>query len=229
MGVVDADPELLAAARAGVVLSCVTQARRLGLWVTTVDRPHVAATPHAAGRKPQGFRVHWAQPAVARHPDHLFDPIENVLALVASCQPFESARTIWESAFRIGLVTPQAMATLDLGPAARRLGAAAWTFFDSGLETIFATRLAWLRVRILSQVWILGRRVDFLIGDRLVVQIDGGHHVDAQRSKDNAHDAQLRMHGYHTVRFTYDQVMEDWPLVQQTILAALARGLHRAS
>jgi hypothetical protein len=44
-----ADPFLVAAARAGVVVSCVSQARRLGLWVFADDRPHVAAPPHARG------------------------------------------------------------------------------------------------------------------------------------------------------------------------------------
>ena len=38
-----ADAELIAAARWGVVLTCVTLARRLGLWVLEEDRCHVAA------------------------------------------------------------------------------------------------------------------------------------------------------------------------------------------
>src|SRR5689334_24472679 len=37
-----ADVYLVAAARAGVVVSCITQARRLGLWVLQHDAPHVA-------------------------------------------------------------------------------------------------------------------------------------------------------------------------------------------
>lgn len=39
LAVPDADPSLLAAARAGVILTCVTQAQRLGLWVLGADVP----------------------------------------------------------------------------------------------------------------------------------------------------------------------------------------------
>lgn len=225
----DADPDLVGAARSGVVLSCITQARRLGLWVASSDRPHVGAPAHGGGGKPSRVTVHWAEPPVPRHPDSLVDSIENVLVLAAMCQPYESARTIWESAFRAKAVSPQVMRGFPLGPAARRLLAEAWTHFDSGLETIVGTRLAWIGERILSQTWILGHRVDFLIGDRLVLQIDGGHHVDAQRTSDIAHDALLRLHGFHVIRIGYAQIMDDWPAVQHTILTALAQGLHRAA
>src|SRR4051794_7167252 len=64
----DADPLLVAAARAGVVLSCITQAKRLGLWVLDAGgAPHFAARPHA-GRVAAAARatVHWAEPLVAR-------------------------------------------------------------------------------------------------------------------------------------------------------------------
>ncbi|MGW9631694.1 hypothetical protein ACWGST_13410 [Agromyces sp. NPDC055520] len=37
-----ADPELVAAASMGAVLSCITQARRLGLWVLEHPHLHVA-------------------------------------------------------------------------------------------------------------------------------------------------------------------------------------------
>lgn len=73
-----------------------------------------------------------------------------------------------------------------------------------------------------------GHRVDFLIGDRLVLQIDGGHHVGAQREADIAHDAVLRLHGYTVIRVGYAQVTERWPEVQDRILRAIAQGLHLA-
>src|SRR4051794_9048465 len=69
-----ADAYLVAAARAGVVVSCITQARRLGLWVLTEDRPHVALNPHRLSGA-VGATVHWSRPLVPRHPDALEDPI----------------------------------------------------------------------------------------------------------------------------------------------------------
>ncbi|MCR2792536.1 endonuclease domain-containing protein [Microbacterium sp. zg.Y625] len=222
-----ADAELVAAARGGVVLSCITEARRRGLWVLREERPHVAALPHAAGHKASRPVVHWAEPLVPRHPDVLADPIENVLTIVASCQPHEVALAVWESALQQGLATMDVLARMPLPAASRRLLAEAHPFAGSGLETIFAVRLRWLRVRIVPQAWIEGHRVDFLIGDRLVIQIDGGEHVGRQRADDVAHDAELLLRGYHVIRVTYPQVIDDWPAVQDRIARAVGQGLHR--
>lgn len=225
----DADSTLVACAQSNVVLTCVTQARRLGLWVFADDaRCHVAAPSHS-GRAPTATAiVHWAQPVVPRHPDALVDSIENVLAAVAACQPFESALAVWESALRQGLVRRELLARLALPACARRLLAQAEVWSDSGLETFVVPRLLWLGLPLRRQIWIHGHRVDLLIGDRLVLQIDGGHHVGAQRVEDNAHDAALMLLGYHVIRVGYGQIIDGWPDVQELIMRAIAQGLHRA-
>ncbi|MCR2792885.1 DUF559 domain-containing protein [Microbacterium sp. zg.Y625] len=227
VAVPDADPYLVAAARDRVALTCVTQARRLGLWVLGETEAHVAAKPHAGEIRAVGARVHWAQPILPRHPDALIDPVENVLATVAACQPFEPALAVWESALRRGLVERGVLERLPLTMTARRLLEAANPFADSGLESFVPPRLRWLRVPIVPQAWIAGHRVDFLIGDRLVLQIDGAHHVGAQRRSDIAHDAELMLLGYHVIRVDYLQVVENWPWVQDLVQRAVAQGLHR--
>lgn len=241
-----ADPYLVAAARAGVVVSCVTQASRLGLWVweedpgggaeTTPDsavrvgpRPHVAAPQHAGRMAAEGAVVHWARPVVPRHPDQLTDEVENVLALVAACQPYEKALVVWESALRQGFTDRRALERLDWQPAARRLCAEVDPFADSGLESLVIPRLRWLRLPLRRQAWIAGRPVDLLIGERLVMQLDGGHHVGAQRERDVAHDAELTLLGYHVIRVGYGAIIDDWPAVQARIMRAVAQGLHRAA
>ncbi|SIN74624.1 endonuclease domain-containing protein [Agromyces cerinus] len=223
-----ADHELVAAARAGVVLSCITQARRLGLWVLAHPHLHVAANPHAPVPAIRGT-VHWAQPLLPRHPDSLVDPVENVLAVVAACRPFEAALAVWESALRKQLVDLDGLARLPLKGQTRELLVAANPFADSGLESIVLPRLRWLDIRIVPQAWIEGHRVDFLLGDRLVLQIDGGHHVDAQRIDDNAHDALLLLRGYRVIRVGYRQVIDDWPSVQDVIVRAVGQRLHLRS
>ncbi len=227
----DADTMLVWAASAGVVLSCVTGARRHGLWV--LDQgcgTHVAAPPHS-GRigKWRQTTVHRAAPLVPRAPGLLIDPVENVLALVAACQPYEAALAVWESALNKKIVDPLVLGRLRLSARARELLAAANPFADSGLESFVLPRLAWMKVRIVPQVWLYGHRVDFLIGDRLVLQIDGGTHVDAQRAADIRHDAELMLRGYHIIRVGYDQVVYDWPGVQALIMQAVAQGLHRTA
>lgn len=90
-------------------------------------------------------------------------------------------------------------------------------------------RLRWLKLRIVQQTWIAGHWVDLLIGDRLVLQIDGAHHDDPkQRQKDIAYDARLRLLGYTVIRVSYQQVMNDWPSVQHLIMQAVAQRLHVA-
>jgi very-short-patch-repair endonuclease len=226
---VDADPYLVAAARAGVVLTCVTRAKRLGLWVLAEEAPHVGAPPSASRLSLQNpmTKVHWSIPVQPREPGALEDGILNALVIVAGCQPYEAALAVWDSAINRGLVTKMELARLPLRPAARRVLDAATPFSDSGLETIFAIRLRWLRLPIRAQIWILEHHVDFLIGERLVVQIDGGHHVGLQRAQDVAHDAALTLLGYHVIRVTYPQIIDRWHEVQELIMRAIAQGLHR--
>lgn len=224
-----ADPHLIAAARGGVVISCVTAARRLGLWVLDDATVHVAAPPHGRGNKPSRALVHWAEPVIPRHPDALVDPVENALALVAVCRPFEEALAVWESALRQKVADALELSRLQLPARAREILAAANPFSDSGLESFVFPRLRWMKLRIVAQAWIAGHRVDFLIGERLVLQIDGRHHVGAQRRSDIEHDAKLMLLGYHVIRVSYEQVIHDWPAVQDVVMRAVAQGLHRAA
>lgn len=229
VAVPDADPLLIAAAREGVVVSCVTAARRRGIWVLGEGPAHVAADPHGASvRLEHGTVVHWANPLVRRPPDALVDELENALALVIACRPEEQARAVVESALRQGLVERDALLRMPLTRIARDLVESASPWSDSGLESFFIPRLRWMRLRITAQAWIRGHRVDFLIGERLVVQIDGGHHVGAQREADIAHDAALMLLGYHVIRVGYGQVVHGWPEVQALIMRAVAQGLHLA-
>lgn len=222
-----ADPDLIAAARAGVVLTCVTLAARAGLWVLrNSDEHHVAAPRHSGAVTAKGAHVHWAEPLVPRIPGALTDAPENMLALVAGCQPYERALATWESAIKAGMVDLHQLRRLPLTGTAREIAWVATPFSDSGLETFVLTRLRWMRLPIVPQAWIAGHRVDFLIGARLVLQIDGAHHVGQQRAEDIAHDALLTTMGYHVIRVGYIQVVDRWHEVQGLVMQAVAQGLH---
>lgn len=223
-----ADPQLLFAARHGAVLSCVTQAQRLGLWVLREPQPHLAAPRRGTNPDRGGCVIHWGTPLRARLPYELEDPIENVLGHIANCQPHEAALVVWDSALNQQLIDKPTLARFSLSPRARALLAASSSVADSGLETLMRSRLRFLRVRILAQAWILGHRVDFLLGERLVMQIDGAHHVGPQRSADIRHDAELQLRGYTVIRVSYQHVIDDWPAVQDIVMRAIAQGLHLA-
>jgi very-short-patch-repair endonuclease len=223
-----ADPLLVQAARHGVVVTCRTQAARLGLWLHDAGGlPHVAVAPNAAGGRRLAVKMHWGAPIVPRHPDSLVDGIENVLASVAECESFEHGLATWESALSKSLVTIEGLRGYAWRPRARRILDCAMPFADAGLETYLRERLRWLRLPIRVQIWIAGHRVDTLVGDRLVLQIDGSHHVGSQRTEDIRHDTELMLMGYHVIRLSYTHVMFDWPEVQEKIMRAVAQGLHR--
>lgn len=223
-----ADPLIVGAVARGVVLSCVTAAARSGLWVPEASL-HVAVRPHAARvRVPSHAVVHWSRPVLPREPDAAIDGVVNALALVAQCQPFENALVVWESALNKRVVDAGVLRGLDLPRAARDVLDQARPFADSGLETIVVHRLRWMGLRMLPQAWVADRRVDLLVGERLVIQLDGATHAGAQRDADIAHDAELMLRGYHVLRFSYGHIMHHWHEVQAVIMQAVAQGKHRA-
>lgn len=145
---------------------------------------------------PIDAEVHRRRPIKLRAPGQLLDHLENSLDCVAACLPHEEALTIWDSALQKGLTDYPALAALPLRGRARALLADCTPFSDSGLESIFRTRLRWLKISIRPQAWVHGHRVDFLLGDRLIVQVDGKQHEGAQRTSDCEHDAELMKRGY---------------------------------
>lgn len=222
----DLDPQLVFALRHGVLLSCVSEARRLGLWVSEDhDQPHIAVRSRSQ-QVSAHVKAHWHRPVVPRRPQATVDALPNVLSLIATCVPFEHAVATWESALNKKLIDLRTLQALPLRPDARHVLTACTPFSDSGLESLFKTRLRWLQVPIRPQIWLHGHRVDFLIGDCLVIQIDGKQHAGAQRLSDLRHDLELRQRGYEVIRLSYTQVMHEWPFVQESLMFAIAAGQH---
>lgn len=225
----EVDRAVVVAVRAHGVLTCISEAARRGLWVMSDGQVHVAAAPHAGGIRSDGCVVHWGAAALPRHPDAAVDSLENSLLLIAGCQTHENAVAAWESAIRKGPTTPEVMSRLPMTARTRAVLDVVRPWSDSGLESFAMSRLRFLRVAVRQQIVIAGKPVDFLIGDRLVFQIDGGHHVGDQRSRDIAHDALLTTMGYTVIRVSYDQMVNDWPAVQHRIMQAIAQRLHLAA
>lgn len=135
---------------------------------------------------------------------------------------------MWESALNKKLIESTELKRFAFTGLARELAREARPLADSGLESFVRWRLCRFNLLLRAQVWILGHYVDLLIGDRLVLQIDGGTHVGRQRTSDIAHDALLLLNGYHVIRVGYDQLVNNWPAVQDLILRAVAQGLASA-
>lgn len=225
------DARRVAAASMGGRVTCVSAATLLGLWVPAHEELHVAV-PSSASRFPRdGVRVHWGSgpsPVASRTVD---DAPLNVLFHLARCLPRADALAVWESAIRHRVVDPAVLSLVRWRSThARELAGAASALSDSGLETRFAEGVRRLGLPLRQQVWIDGHPVDALIGDRLVVQLDGfAHHQAGDRRRDLRADARLVLRGYTVLRFDYQQVLFDWPYVEATILEAVAQGRHLAA
>lgn len=221
------DADQMLAAQHGATVSCVSAARRHELWVLHDDARHFAIRRGLHFDVPSAV-VHWRRPLTLRRPGQLVDGIENVLDAVAHCLPQEQALAIWDSALQQKRIDYPALAALPFTGPAKLLLASCTPFSDSGLETMFCNRLRWMGIPMRQQAMVHGRRVDVLIGDRLVVQIDGRHHEGVQRSSDRLHDAELAKRGYYVIRLGYDQVVHDWHGTEALVLGLIARGLHLA-
>lgn len=228
----DCDENVVRAVRAGGVLTCLSQAARLGLWIPAADgETHVAAPEGSGSMKAPGLRIHWSRGPVPVPRRATSDPLLNVLHHVACCQSFPAALAIWESALNRGMITGDELALVHWQDRrARRLASTASGSSDSGLETAFVELLRVHGIAVRQQVWIDGRPVDVLIGRMLVVQLDGfAHHSDpASRRRDIAADARLRLRGYTVFRFDYQQVLFDSAWVLEIIQTALAQRVHEA-
>jgi very-short-patch-repair endonuclease len=224
-------PELLQAMRLGGRVTCLSALRTLGLWVPhrAFGKHHLAVHPHS-GRSAPGTILHRHVGPVTPPPHALIDPIENVLARVATCLARADARAIWDSALNRDIVTTAHLrAVAWTSSVARELAMTASAAADSGLESLTIQRLAQCGVVALPQVPILGHPVDLLIGRTLVVQLDGlAFHQAADRRRDNAHDRRLRLAGYTVLRYDYVEIHEEWPRVEAEILRAMAQRLHLA-
>lgn len=224
------DARLVRAVSAGGRLSCVSAAARRGLWVPPHNGLHIAVKPTASRVRGSGLITHWSVGPAPVSEYAVEDPLVNVLLHVSECLPRESALTVWESAVRRGDIGIELLRRVDWQSSrARAVAEACSALSDSGLETLFLARLAPFGLSIRQQVWIDGHPVDFLVGERLVVQIDGFEHHSspADRRRDIAADARLSLLGYTVIRFDYQQVMFDWPLVERTVVTAVTQNLHR--
>nr|WP_274637667.1 DUF559 domain-containing protein [Microbacterium bovistercoris] len=232
-----ADPQLVTAARAGGRVSCITLAGRRKWWMPedVGSGIHLHLHPRAGSARLGEDWIgvlHWAKPVAPLPGRTLSATVEDALAHVAVCLPHDLALVVWESAARIESLAPNYLRSLSwTTSAARQLADAVVGLSDSGLETLVVAPLRRWGLQVRQQVRLAGRFVDLVIGERLVVQIDGYefHSSSAQRTHDIAHDAELRLRGYTVLRFSYAQIVHDWPAVERTIRRAVAAGLHRAA
>lgn len=236
------DLSIVRALRVGGRLGCTSAARHHGLWVRSA-RLHVEVQPGSArlrapddrlrriGRRPVHLlSVHWCDGRAGG--DRLAVDVVTALLGMSMCESPERVVAAADSALRRDLVSPAgwAAAIEPLPRRLRRLLARVDPLSESITESVARFRLQALGIDTRRQVKIPGVGfVDLLIGDALVIELDGkGWHDDEDRfENDRRRDALLSARGYRVLRFSYKQVFERWSEVRAAILAAIGRNDHR--
>lgn len=236
-GCAGAPTALVRAVRVGGALTGSSAAALHGLWVITDPLLHVRVRSNASrlsapsGGGPlqaerQGVCVHYRNLRVNTAADpvllslaELFNCSDEVSALVALDSALNSGTIgLWQLAELKSLMLPSRRASVDKADAGSQ----------SGLETIVRLLMRSHRVRLRSQVQIAGvGRVDLLIGDRLVVELDGRGFHERRFDEDRERDWELIQRGYLVVRVGYTMVMNERERVEAGLLALVRRGEHR--
>ncbi len=221
---VDADTRL--AISTGGRVTCVSALKQLGVWTMPHTELHVRVARGTAAQANGRTRVHWTHDRVDL--EHPLDDLESALLIAVECLDLRAAVVVVDSVLNRGLVS---LSGLELLLASSSRGRRVLSLCDgraeSGIETLARLALRRLRVRVRSQVTIPGvGRVDLLIGDRLILELDGRQwHSDFEA--DRARDRQLMTLGYLVVRASYRQVMEEWAAVETQLLVLIRRKEHR--
>jgi very-short-patch-repair endonuclease len=244
----DADIDRARAVRIGGRITCVTALKQQGLWVMPDRRLHVAVRENASRlRCPDDRRKRWdpqSHPTISLHwAEHAWDgpaapAVENLgtsIAHLLRCLDRNSAIVTIDSALNTTVGDRRLLTMSELGLVINQLPASYQRILDlvdpraqSGLETLARLKLRGRGIRVRTQAKIerVGR-VDVLIGDRLVLELDGRtHHLGDNYELDRARDLELFRQGFTVLRVSYRQVMYEWESVEAIILQAVRRGDH---
>jgi very-short-patch-repair endonuclease len=198
----------------------VSALRLRGVWTVDDDALHVRIRRGTGGRHGRGVHSHWSDAPVV-------DPIDPVLEAArcaARCLPLEQAVAALDSSLHLKLIT---LAELRRGADARmrRILPLLDARSESGIESLARLRLRRLRIRVRPQVRIPGvGRVDLLIGDRLILELDGEEFHDFER--DRARDRRAAVLRLVTIRASYRQVMHEWAALEAELLILIRRREH---
>ena len=241
-------PDAIRAVRVGGVLGCISAALTWGLPVPqhAAEILHVSVddnaarlrhsrdrTRHVAAGDEATVRLHW-HPRVEPVAGFRVSVVDALLQL-AACVPFEWLVAAMDRAIHVPrdgapLLDSRRWAALRaaLPDRLRRAHDLADPRAESCIETILRLGLVGRGIAFDLQVWVVPfHRVDFLLGQRLVVEVDGKRHHDDPDAfeRDRERDALLAAWGYRVLRFSYRQVTEDLPWVLSVIESVAAE--HR--
>ena len=217
---------VVTALQSGGWLTCESALRLQGVWVLDSDDLHVGLGSHGRARRVAGTVRHWSGHEPAGYP---MDDVLTALDQLTRCASLVPIVICADSIANRGLAREEeVLAVLQRTSIGRRAAELFDGSSQSGIETIARVALRRRRVRLRSQVRIAGvGHVDLLIGDRLVLELDGREwHEGTDFEEDRRRDLALVALGYLVVRVSYKQVTESWADVERDLLTIIRRGDH---
>ena len=218
----------------GGSMTCVSQLHHVGvplrqepngIHVCLGQSQHRVATADAL--RHAMLHRSWSAPDARAAPGVPATTVATALEIASECPGSLDHLIAADGALRLGLVTQR---DLDFTrPRARERGR--WLArhtdarADSLLETVARWALTDAGFRVQSQVGIPGvGRVDLLVDDAVVVELDGReHHSDREAfDTDRRRDRLLLAWGLKVLRFTYSDVMPTGSRVVEDVRGALA-------
>ncbi|MFC0682145.1 DUF559 domain-containing protein [Lysobacter korlensis] len=229
-------PQLRHAVLHGGRLACVSALRERGLWTIDDDRLHVhfGSEGHSYGHAEceQKPVAHWG----GRTGGPWVLGVPESLAQLSRCGTAEEFLVALESALSCSprMLLPSQVQELRprIAPGARPALDFARPDAGSGIETLARWRLHRLGIECRTQVVVPGvGRVDLVIGDRLILELDGEKHHAGENAfdRDRRRDVAASALGFQTLRYSYRQVMHDWTTVEAAVLSEVTQGFHESA
>lgn len=221
-----AHPDIVAAARLGCRLDCVSLLRSLGVFVLDHAALHVHAANGSSRLPLPGDRVvrHWR--ACAEAAGTVVVDLVDALAQSCRCQDPRSAIATLDSALHLGLIDEDGLTEVFRRLPARfaHLRRLLDPRAESGAETLMRLLLRTLPCSVQVQVRVNGvGRVDFVVDGWLIIECDSrAHHEgwDAQRN-DRRRDLTAATLGYTTIRPMAEDIFFRRDELRETIAAIL--------
>jgi very-short-patch-repair endonuclease len=237
-----ASPDAIEATRVGGRLAGVSAARTYGLWAGLDERIHIALAPNASRLRtnydPSSSRtltsdlsdrsvsLHWVKASASRECWRV--SLADCLRQVVEWSDQETSLACLDTAIQKQKITTSKLKQVfrDQSFASRLISSRALPGSDSGVESIVRQRLERIGIAVRQQVRIPGvGHVDMVVsGSRVVIEADGQtyHSSPKDFEKDRRRDAELARRGYTCLRFSYIQVMFNWPWCERMVLGTLA-------
>lgn len=220
-------PELeILACRLGGSLTAFSAIKAHGLWVWT-DRVHVRVPRNAARLKAPGQSIcrHWGNGPLCGT-----DDLERAIHEASHCGTQLELVTALDSAldtYQLDWGDLAAMARVGSSKLRTAIQAAS-VGMQSGYETKMKLFLRSQQIRFVAQALIAGvGRVDFLVGNRLVIEMDGfAYHSQAEFTKDRQRDIELVRRGYRVIRISSAMARDDWDAVCAKLMEVVRRREH---